>query len=79
LLCFVCNEASASQRLALASGDFTQNTGGGWNTSAGLDFTASNLTYDANGNILTMNQKGWKLGKPSANYTLLANKKYLSQ
>jgi hypothetical protein len=46
----------------LSSGDFTQFTSNAWNTSAGLDFTASNLSYDANGNILTMNQKGWKLG-----------------
>lgn len=46
----------------LLSADFTQYSNNAWNTSAGLDFTANNLSYDANGNILTMNQKGWKLG-----------------
>ncbi|MEQ1676747.1 MAG: DUF6443 domain-containing protein, partial [Chitinophagaceae bacterium] len=49
----------------LQSADFTQYTGSQWSTSAGLDFTANNLGYDANGNILTMNQKGWKLGGSS--------------
>lgn len=45
--------------------DFTQLAGSAWNISAGLDFSVSNLTYDVNGNILTMNQKGWKLGGSS--------------
>jgi RHS repeat-associated protein len=31
-----------------------------FNTSAGIDFKADNLTYDANGNILTMRQYGFK-------------------
>ena len=44
------------------SGDFTQLSGSGWNTNTGLDFTVNNMSYDANGNIVTMNQKGWKLG-----------------
>jgi len=46
----------------LASGDFTQYTASAWDNSAGLDFTVNNMSYDANGNILTMNQKGWMLG-----------------
>jgi RHS repeat-associated protein len=40
--------------------DFNQYTSG-FNKNAGLDFSVSNLTYDANGNILTQNQKGWKI------------------
>ena len=51
----------------LLKGDFTQNNGG-WNTSKGLDFsvggntaTGGMMKYDANGNIMEMWQKGWKL------------------
>lgn len=45
----------------LESADFNQYTSG-FNKSAGVDFSVSNLTYDANGNILSMSQKGWKIG-----------------
>jgi RHS repeat-associated protein len=41
----------------LTEADFTQFSGA-WNTSAGIDFTTSNLTFDLNGNILTMKQMG---------------------
>lgn len=41
----------------LTGAGFTQYNGG-FNTSAGVDFTVSNLTYDANGNIQSMDQKG---------------------
>jgi len=44
----------------LMKADFTQNNSG-WNTNAGIDFSVSNLTYDVNGNIKTMWQKGWNL------------------
>jgi RHS repeat-associated protein len=44
----------------LSKADFFQNNGG-WNVSAGLDYSVSNLTYDLNGNILTQDQKGWKV------------------
>ena len=33
-------------------------TGTGFNTPADIDFSVSGLSYDANGNIMTMNQKG---------------------
>lgn len=41
--------------------DFNQYTGGGFNKTAGLDFSVNNLAYDGNGNILSMNQRGWKI------------------
>jgi RHS repeat-associated protein len=44
----------------LIKADFNQNNSG-WNVSAGLDFSVSNLTYDVNGNILSHDQKGWKV------------------
>ncbi len=51
----------------LTSAVFTQYTGGSgtsavFDISAGLDFSVSNLTYDANGNIITLQQNGWKFG-----------------
>lgn len=53
----------------LTKGEFTQLTGGTFNINAGIDYTiggsstnSDKITYDANGNILEMWQKGWKLG-----------------
>jgi len=46
----------------LTGADFTQSNGSTFDKSAGLDFSVSNLAYDANGNIRKMQQKGWKLG-----------------
>ncbi|MBW8683464.1 hypothetical protein K1Y79_03880 [Chitinophaga sp. B61] len=53
----------------LLKADFTQNTSGSWNTSAGIDFSMKvgdginpDSAYDMNGNILSMNQKGYKPG-----------------
>ncbi len=44
----------------LTGADFNQyNTG--FNRTAGIDFSVSNLTYDPNGNILTQTQKGLKV------------------
>jgi RHS repeat-associated protein len=43
----------------LTTADFNQQEGTNW-TKADLDFSVSGLTYDANGNILSMQQKGWK-------------------
>jgi len=46
----------------LTSAAFLQNTTGStWDNSL-VDFSVSNLTYDANGNILSMNQKGFTVG-----------------
>ena len=54
----------------LTAADFNQWVSGSgtsavFNKSANVDFSVSNLTFDANGNILTMNQKGWKVGGSS--------------
>jgi len=49
----------------LTGADFNQNAGAAFNKSAGLDFSVSNLTYDGNGNIITMNQMGYKVGGSS--------------
>ncbi|MDF2187141.1 DUF6443 domain-containing protein [Paraflavitalea sp. CAU 1676] len=46
----------------LIGADFNQLNGSVWDKSAGIDFSVNNLSYDANGNILTMVQKGWKPG-----------------
>lgn len=45
----------------LTGADFDQHDGSQFNKTAGLDFSVSNLTYDHNGNILSMKQKGWKV------------------
>jgi RHS repeat-associated protein len=45
----------------LTGAAFLQSKDGGAWTNATVDYSVSNLTYDANGNILTMNQKGLKL------------------
>jgi RHS repeat-associated protein len=49
--------------------DFNQYSGGGWDKSAGVDFTAimgngtdPTTAYDLNGNILAMQQNAWQLG-----------------
>ncbi len=49
----------------ITGGNFNQYTGTTFNKTANIDFSVSNLTYDANGNILTMNQKGLKLNSSS--------------
>ncbi len=46
-----------ANRLTRAS--FNQQNGTAWDKSAGIDFSVSGITYDANGNILTMKQVGW--------------------
>jgi RHS repeat-associated protein len=39
---------------------FTQFNNNSFNVNAGIDFSVRGLTFDANSNILTMNQQGWK-------------------
>ncbi len=55
----------------LTRAEFTQYTNNTFNTSAGIDFSAKRLSYDANGNIQTMDQRGWKLGGSSTIDSLL--------
>lgn len=45
----------------LLSADFNQYSSGVFDKSAGFDFSTKELSYDANGNILTMKQWGLKL------------------
>jgi len=42
----------------LTGADFNQYAGSTFNKSAGVDFSVSGLSYDANGNILSMKQRG---------------------
>jgi RHS repeat-associated protein len=56
------------------------HSGTGWDASS-MDYSVSGLTYDANGNIVSMIQKGYKLGNPTGmidsltyTYTLNSNK-----
>jgi RHS repeat-associated protein len=46
----------------LTSADFNQLTNNSFSKSAGIDFSVSGLNYDVNGNILNMNQRGWRIG-----------------
>jgi RHS repeat-associated protein len=66
----------------LTAANFTQNSGGGWSNSF-IDFSVSNLTYDVNGNILSMNQKGFKVTGPAfidqLTYAYQSNSNKLSQ
>ncbi|MGN6421006.1 MAG: DUF6443 domain-containing protein [Pseudobacter sp.] len=57
----------------LLSADFNQYSGSGFSKPNGINFSIGNLTYDANGNILSMQQYGWKTGEPGA---LLDNLSY---
>jgi len=46
----------------LTGADFNQSAGSGFDKSAKIDFSVSGLNYDANGNILSMKQVGFKVG-----------------
>lgn len=46
--------------MRLKTADFNQYDNAAFSKTAGLDFSVSGLTYDVNGNILTMQQTGWK-------------------
>src|SRR5439155_24007364 len=45
----------------LTGANFNQNSSGSTWSNSLIDFTVNNFSYDANGNILTMNQKGFKV------------------
>ncbi|MGC4036058.1 MAG: DUF6443 domain-containing protein [Chitinophagaceae bacterium] len=61
----------------LTGADFNQLTAGVFSKTALVDFSVTGLNYDANGNILSMNQKGWMLGGSvtidSLLYTYISN------
>jgi hypothetical protein len=46
----------------LTAANFVQNTNGSTWDNGYIDYSVNNLTYDANGNISSMNQKGFKVG-----------------
>ncbi len=67
----------------LAAAAFVQNTSGqSWDSSY-INYSVGNLTYDANGNILTMNQSGFKLSGSAPvdqlTYSYSANSNKLAQ
>jgi RHS repeat-associated protein len=68
----------------LTAANFLQNPSGStWNTAA-MDYSVDSLMYDANGNILKMNQKGFKIGNPAGlidqlTYSYQTNSNQLSQ
>ena len=46
----------------LTAADFNQLNSNSFSKAAGIDFSVSDLSFDGNGNILSMFQKGWKVG-----------------
>jgi RHS repeat-associated protein len=71
----------AVNRLVAAS--FSQYTGGSFNTTAGMDFSVTQLKYDAGGNIVSLKQKGVSVGGASfmdkLEYSYFANSNQLKQ
>ncbi len=67
----------------LTAANFVQNTSGSSWDNGYIDFTTGNLTYDANGNIMSMNQNGFKVGGSTPidqlTYTYQTNSNKLSQ
>jgi RHS repeat-associated protein len=72
----------------LTGADFNQYVSGTgiaaiFNKTAGIDFSLSNLSFDANGNIMTMNQTGLKLNtSPTIDqltYTYITNSNKLAK
>ena len=49
----------------LAGADFNQYTGNAFNKTANVDFSVTNLSYDANGNIMSLKQMGLNVGGSS--------------
>ena len=50
----------------ILTANFNQYTGSSFNKSAKIDFSVNGLSYDANGNIMTMNQMGIKTAATSS-------------
>jgi RHS repeat-associated protein len=50
----------------MTGANFNQYNGRGFDKSANIDFSVSNLTYDPNGNILSMKQMGFMMGGSTA-------------
>jgi RHS repeat-associated protein len=73
----------------LIAADFNQYVAGSWGKTSGgsnpfsIDFSVSGLTYDVNGSILSMNQKGFKVGGSvtidSLTYSYQTNSNMLSE
>ncbi len=67
----------------LTAANFLQNTTGSAWDNGYIDFTTGNLKYDANGNIMSMNQMGFKVGVSQLidqlTYTYQTNSNKLSQ
>jgi RHS repeat-associated protein len=67
----------------LTAAAYLDNKTGSWGKTL-MDFSVGGLGYDANGNILSMNQHGFKVGAPGATidsllYSYQANSNKLSQ
>ncbi|MFT3675504.1 MAG: DUF6443 domain-containing protein [Chitinophagaceae bacterium] len=68
----------AANRILTA--DFNQYTSSSFNKTAGVDFSLNGMSYDANGNILAMKQRGLKVGGSATidslryNYIAYSNK-----
>src|SRR5207302_941071 len=64
----------------LTTANFVQNTTGSTWDNSYINYSVNNLSYDANGNILSMKQSGFKVGGSSIidqlqyNYQLNSNK-----
>ena len=67
----------------LTGAAFLQNTSGSAWDRTQIDYSVSNLSYDANGNILSMTQNGFTVGSTGAidqlSYTYQSNSNKLSQ
>jgi RHS repeat-associated protein len=70
-----------ANRLSLAT--YQQNSSGGWGNTD-MNYSVSNLQYDANGNMMAMKQQGFRIGAPAAmvddlSYGYLPNSNRLQQ
>lgn len=67
----------------ITAANFNQNSSGTTWSNSLIDFTVNNLSYDANGNIITMNQKGFKVNGSALidqlNYTYQTNSNKLAK